>query len=241
MMPRKSISSFILRSIACSLLLLVVAGACAQRSPHRTSKEEQERLRMKQIDDSIPWFRGFQVKADLVGVIEKMASSYGQYEAGVRFNLKDKYFPVVELGYGKADESNVVSGTSYKTSAPYGKIGVDFNILKNKHDIYRFYVGLRYAYTNFKIDVDHAPLTDPVWGGQSPFSAHDVKAHYHWAELTAGIDAKIVGPLHLGWSARYKRRIAHDDGELGNVWYVPGFGNQGGSRITGTFDVMLEF
>ena len=225
MMPRKSISSFILRSIACSLLLLVVAGACAQRSPHRTSKEEQERLRMKQIDDSIPWFRGFQVKADLVGVIEKMASSYGQYEAGVRFNLKDKYFPVVELGYGKADESNVVSGTSYKTSAPYGKIGVDFNILKNKHDIYRFYVGLRYASTNFKIDVDHAPLT----------------AHYHWAELTAGIDAKIVGPLHLGWSARYKRRIAHDDGELGNVWYVPGFGKQGGSRITGTFDVMLEF
>lgn len=113
-MPRKSISSFILRSIACSLLLLVVAGACAQRSPHRTSKEEQERLRMKQIDDSIPWFRGFQVKADLVGVIEKMASSYGQYEAGVRFNLKDKYFPVVELGYGKADESNVVSGTSIR-------------------------------------------------------------------------------------------------------------------------------
>ncbi|MDD6516780.1 MAG: DUF6048 family protein [Prevotella sp.] len=241
MMPRKSISSFISRSIVCSLMLLAATEACAQRSPHRTPKEEQEHIRMKQIDDSIPLFRGVQVKTDLVGIIQKAVSSYGQYEVGARVNLKDKYFPVIELGYGKADETNDVTGTSYKTSAPYGKIGIDFNILKNKHDIYRFYVGLRYAYTNFKIDVDHAPLTDPVWGGQSPFSAHDVKAHYHWAELTAGIDAKIVGPLHLGWSARYKRRIAHDDGELGNVWYVPGFGKQGGSRITGTFDVMLEF
>lgn len=241
MMPRKSISSFILRSIACSLLLIVATAACAQRSPHRTPKEEQERLRIKQIDDSIPLFRGVQVKTDLVGLVQRAVSSYGQYEVGVRVNLKDKYFPVIELGYGEANNTNDVTDITYKTSAPYGKIGLDFNILKNKHDIYRFYVGLRYAYTSFKFDVDHAPLTDPVWGGETPFEAHDIKASCHWAEVTAGLDAKIYGPLHLGWSVRYKRRIAHDDGTVGNAWYVPGFGKQGGSRIGGTFDVMFEF
>lgn len=195
---------------------------------------------MKQIDDSIPFFRGVQVKADLVGLIMKAVSSYGQYEVGVRVNLKDKYFPVVELGYGKADEDNDVTQTSYTTSAPYGKIGCDFNILKNKHDIYRFYVGGRLAYTSFKYDVDHAPLTDPVWGGETPFAGHDIKAHYLWLEALAGIDAKIAGPLHLGWTVRYKRRMAHKEGELGNTWYVPGFGKQGGSRIWGTFEVMVE-
>lgn len=221
-------------------MLHAAVAALAQRSPHRTPKEQQERMRIKQIDDSIPLFRGVQVKTDLVGLIQTAVSAYGQYEVGVRVNLKDKYFPVAEIGYGKADETNDVSRISYKTSAPYGKIGIDFNILRNKHDIYRFYAGLRYAYTSFKFDVSHAPLTDPVWGGESPFTAHDVKASYHWAEIGAGIDAKIWGPLRLGWSIRYKRRIAHDDGTVGNVWYVPGFGKQGGSRIWGTFDLMFE-
>lgn len=221
--------------------MLLPAGAMAQaRSGHRMTKAEQEKLRMKQIDDSIPFWRGLEVKVDLVGVIQKMASSYGQYEAGIRFNLKDKYFPVVELGYGKADEDNVTTATSYKTSAPYGRIGVDFNILKNKHDIYRLYGGFRFAYTNFKFDIDHPDVIDPVWGGTTPFYGHDIKANYSWLEGVFGLDAKITGPLHLGWTVRYKRRLTHDDGSMGNVWYVPGFGKQGGTRLGGTFEIIFE-
>jgi hypothetical protein len=201
----------------------------------------QEKLRLKQIDDSIPLYRGVQVKFDLVGLVQQVVSDYGQYEAGVRVNLKDKYFPVVELGLGKADHHEITTGTYYKSSAPYGKVGIDFNILRNKHDIYRMYLGARYAYTSFKFDVDHPDMVDPVWGGQTPYSYHDVKASYHWIELLASVDAKIYGPLHLGWSARYKRRISHDEGALGNVWYVPGFGKQGATRLTGTFDIILEF
>lgn len=215
----------------------MVSGAMAQRS----RSEAQAKLRLKQIDDSIPLYRGFQVKADLVGLVQKAVSDYGQYEAGIRVNLKDKYFPVLELGLGKASHDDIITQTSYKTSAPYGKIGADFNIMKDKHDIYRVYVGARYAYTSFTFDVDHPDLTDPVWGGTSPFHGHDIKASCHWFEALASIDAKIAGPFHLGWSVRYKRRLAHDDGSLGNVWYVPGYGKQGDTRITGTFDIILEF
>lgn len=246
-MSDQSISTYISRSIVCSLLLLLAICVPAQgnrqsgQGQQHLSKDEQLRLRMKAIDDSIPWYRGFQVKVDLIGPLEKAVSSYGQFEAGVRVNLKDKYFPVIEVGYGKADEDNDVTNIHYKTSAPYGKIGVDFNILKNKHDIYRLYAGVRYAYTSFKYDVDHTPVHDPVWGDDVPFSAHDVKAHYHWAEALAGLDAKIAGPVHMGWTVRYMRRLAHSEGELGNVWYVPGFGKQGSSRLWGTFEVMVEF
>lgn len=241
MTSRRLISTFILRSIVCSLLLLTAATTLqAQQRQRRISKEEQERMRLKAIDDSIPLFRGVEVKLDLVGLVQKMASSYGQYEVGVRVNLKDRYFPVAEVGLGKADETDDVNQTRFKTSAPYFKVGCDFNILRNKHDIYRLYVGARYALTYYKFDVDHAPLTDPVWGGETPFSADGVKANYHWLEVTAGVDAKIVGPLHLGWSFRYRRRLFHDDGTVGNTWYVPGFGKQGGSRMGGTFDVIFE-
>lgn len=216
--------------------MAVATGAWAQ-----SSRRAQEKLRLQQIDDSIPLYRGFQVKADLVGLVQLGVSDYGQYEAGLRVNLKDKYFPTLELGIGKADHDDITTQTSYKTSAPYGKLGADFNIMKDKHDIYRVYAGFRYAFTSFKFDVAHPDLTDPVWGTASPFQASGIKANCHWVELLAAIDAKIWGPLHLGWSARYKRRVKHDDGSLGNVWYVPGYGKQGSTRLTGTFDIILEF
>lgn len=245
MMPRNSISISILRRVASSLLLLLFAFTATAQRPQgqgqqRLSKDEQLKLRMKAIDDSIPWWRGIQVKADLMGVVQRAVSSTGQYEVGVRVNLKDKYYPVLEIGLGQADDTNLSTNTHYKTSAPYGKIGMDFNILKNKHDIYRLFAGVRYAYTNFKFNIDHPDVTDPVWGDKVPFSLHDVKAQYHWMEAVFGTEAKIIGPVSLGWTFRYRRRIAHKDGDFGNPWYVPGFGKQGSSCIWGTFELMVN-
>lgn len=190
--------------------------------------------------DTIPLFRGVALSADLAGIAQMAFSDYGQYEAALRINLKDKYFPIIELGYGKADAENVISKLSYKTSAPYGRIGIDFNLMKNKHDIYRIYGGFRYAYTSFKFDVEGHDITDPVWGDHIKYSAKDVKANYHWLEAVFGLDAKIWGPIRLGWSFRYKRRLIHDDGNIGNTWYVPGYGKQGGTRLGGTFNVAFE-
>lgn len=195
---------------------------------------------MSDKKDTIPTFRGLQITADLVGMAQLAVSDYGQYEAGLRVNLKDKYFPVVELGYGKADHHNDVTQTEYYTKAPYGKIGVDFNVLKNKHDIYRVYAGFRYAFTSFKFDVSHPDVKDPVWGNENPYGGSDIKGKYHWLEGVFGVDAKIAGPLHLGWSVRYKRRIKHDISKMGNCWYVPGYGKTGSSLITGTFNVMIN-
>ena len=104
--------------------------------------------------DSIPLFRGVAVSVDLVGPAEMMFGDYGQYEAAARINLKDKYFPVVELGWGKANAEDVATQLTYKTNAPYVRAGMDFNLMKNKHDIYRLLGGVRYAYTSFKYDVN---------------------------------------------------------------------------------------
>lgn len=239
MMPHNSISTYILRSIVFSLLLLALPLAVQGQSSR--SKAAMEKMRLKQIDDSIPFFRGVEVMVDVIGPIQKAVSDYGQYEAGLRINFKDKYFPVVEIGYGKADHNDIATQLSYKTSAPYGKVGCDFNLMKNKHDDYRVYIGARYALTYFKCDIARPDVTDPVWGGEVPFSAQGVKANYHWLEFLAGVDAKIAGPFRLGWTARYRRRVHYDNGVMGNVWYVPGYGKQGASRISGTFNIIFEF
>lgn len=225
---QENISTYI-SSIAVSLLLLLIPCTSLAKKGNTQA-----------VNDTVPLFNGFAVSVDLVGPAQMLLSDYGQYEAALRINLKDKYFPIVELGIGKADHNNDLTDISYKTSAPYAKIGVDFNVLKNKHDIYRLYVGARYAFTSYKYDLSHPGITDPVWGGTAEYRADGVKCSYQWIEAVIGVDAKIWGPLHLGWSVRYRSRLSHNEGPLGKSWYVPGFGKTGSSNIGGTFNFIID-
>jgi hypothetical protein len=190
--------------------------------------------------DTIPFFRGFAVSTDLVGLAQMQLGDHGQYEAALRLNLHDQYFPIVEVGYGKANhEDDEVTHISYKTGAPYFRVGVDVNIAKNKHSN-RIYAGVRYGYTSYKVDIDCLPFEDPVWKNKTFFNVSDVPCSQHWAEVLFGIDAELVGPLRLGWTVRYRNRLSYDDGGLGNTWYVPGYGSQDTSNLGATFNVIID-
>ena len=191
--------------------------------------------------DSVPLFRGVAVGFDAAGALQMQLGDYGQYEAFARVNLHDQYFPTVELGLGRANhEVDLVTGISYRTSAPYLRIGADVNLLKQKHTGNRVFVGLRYAFTSYKVDITHEDFPDPVWQWGTSYGVKDEPCYQHWAELLFGIDAKVAGPLHLGWSVRYRRRLAHDDGLTGKTWYVPGYGIQESSRLGYTFNVTID-
>ena len=225
-----SISTCIL---ALSLLLLVPLEASAQ---YGLKKKKREVI----LPDTTAFFNGIAVSADLLGPAMLWLGDYGSYEAALRVNLKDRWFPVLEVGLGKTDHVDDATQTSYKVSSPYFRLGGDFNLMKNKHDIYRIYAGARYAFTNFKYDLGNPGVKDPVWGNVVPFEAHDAKCYYHWLEVCFGVDAKIIGPFHLGWSVRYKNRLFYDAGPLDNCWYVPGFGKSGKTAFGGTFNVIID-
>ena len=196
--------------------------------------------KLETAKDSTALFKGAAVSVDLVGLGQVWLSDYGQYEAALRINLKDKYFPIVEMGYGTCDTEDATTSNRYKSNGVYGRLGCDFNILKNKHDIYRLYIGVRYAYASYKYDVYNPGITDPVWGNTSEINTTGVKGNTHWYEGLGGIDVKLAGPLRVGWSVRYRGRLAHKEGNIGEAWYVPGYGRSGSSRIGATFNVTLE-
>ena len=191
--------------------------------------------------DSIPLFRGFSVSFDLVGPAKLMLSDHGEIEGGLRINLHDQWFPVVEIGIGKANhEEDEVTGITYKTTAPYFRLGIDLNLLKNKHQSNRLFAGIRYAFTSYKVDIIRKDLIDPIWKYTTDFGVEGMKCNMHWFEVVFGIDAKILGPMHLGWNVRYKRRIAHKEGEIGQSWYVPGFCINDQDVIAADFRVIID-
>lgn len=228
MILRPSISISISRAAISLVLLLACLTADAQKL-----------FRLEK--DSIPLMRGFQVSFDLFGAGQMMLGDYGQYEAALRLNLHDQWFPIVEVGYGKANhEEDLVTGIAYKTQAPYFRAGIDFNMLKKKHQANRIFAGFRYAYTSYKVDIWRKDFPDPVWKWNTGFGVRDEQCSQHWLEFVFGIDAQVFGPFHLGWSVRYKRRLAHDEGILDKTWYVPGYGTWDSSALGGTFNVIID-
>lgn len=228
MIHRQSISTYI-SSLAVSLLLIVAAvPAQAQSKMFRVEK------------DSVPLFNGLALSFDLVGPVMQALGDYGDYEAALRVNLHDQYFPIVEIGYGQAKRDDEVTGIYYKTSAPFFRLGCDLNLLKNKHAPNRLYGGLRYAFTSYNVDISRQDMTDPVWQGTTGFAIEGDACNQHWIEAVFGLDAKVWGPLHMGWTFRYKRRIAHKDSSIGNTWYVPGYGIYGDTRLGANFNVIID-
>ncbi len=215
--------------LVCLALLLLCAVVSASAQKKKVVAEP----------DTVPLFRGVQVSYDLMGTIMRAVSDYGQYEAAVRVNLKDRFFPTAELGYGSSEHNPEGSSVIHaSTNAPYFRIGCDLNVAKKKHDDYRVFIGLRYGFTAFTFKAD-AEYTDPVWGNTVNYRIEESGCNYHWGEFLFGVDAKICGPLRLGWTVRYRMPLSTNEGQAGQIWYVPGFGKRG-NKIGGTFNVIFE-
>ena len=237
MTSQTTIYGYISRSRKCGIALLTLI--VTMLAPLGIAAQEQNATIVIQ-KDTIPLFRGFSVQFNIAGVATKMLSDRGEIEGALRLNLRDKYFPIVELGYGMADHDDEVMSWQYKTKAPFMRVGMDWNLLRNKHTGNRLYGGLRYGFTSYKVDIMHPGLIDPVWGDIMPVERLGEKCNQHWAELVFGVDAQIAGPLHLGWNVRYKRRISHKDPSIGNAWYVPGYGKAGGVCWGADFNVIID-
>lgn len=231
MMQPKNISTYF--SKAAISLVLALAFTMNVSAQKRT-------IKMVDPNDSVPTFNGVSVGVDLAGIAMLELSDYGQYEVSGKVNIKNKYFPTLEVGYGKSDHTDDATNINYKAKAPYFKIGCDVNILKNKRQSNRMTIGMRYAFTSFKDNVDLGEFRDPVWAYPVKWQYSDNSCNYHWLEFVVGIEAQILGPVHLGWTVRYCKRLAHNDGVIGNAWYVPGFGKAGNARLGATFNLSVD-
>lgn len=229
------------------LLLLSLAAPClADAQTADTAKVVRQKIRGVQYEAArkevrkMPVFAGFSVSANLAGAFLATATSYGELEGAVRANIRGRYFPVIEGGLGLSDHTDDGTNLHYKTSSPFFRIGMDYNVLADPSSPNRLLAGARLAYSSFDYDISGPDLHDPYWGTTIPYNFKGVKGKQMWLELVMGVETRIWKFFHLGWSVRYKNRITSTSGDVGDPWYVPGYGKKGSSVIGGTFSVIFD-
>lgn len=200
----------------------------------------EEAAAAMEANNQLPLLAGVSVMVDVAGAAMAAATPYGQYEAAARVNLRGRYFPIVEVGWGVSDNLNETTDNHFKTSAPYFRAGVDYNVAKNKRSGNRIFIGVRYGFSSFKYDMEGPDVEDEVYGTSTPFHLEGLKGNTHWGEALFGLEARVWGMFHLGWTIRYRLRFSDKASEWGSPWYVPGYGRNDSHAIGGTFNLIFD-
>ena len=212
-----------------------ISNLCAQETINKPlTKEEWQ---------ATPFYQGSFVGLDIFGLGSKVfGGDYTSTEINAEVNLKNRYFPVIEIGYGTIDTTNDETDIHFNTSAPYFRIGANYNVFyKKPHLPGYFTVGLRYGYTSFKYDIQAPDLVDPNWGHTSiPFDYKGVKTNVGWIELVLGLKANVFQNFYMGFTARYRSRLSMKKNEYSEPYYIPGYGKGKSSNLGITYNLVYK-
>lgn len=230
-MKKESISTYIIALLMASSLMLP------------TSLHAQEKKIQTEEEQPQPLFQGIYVGADVFGFMNQaLGSDIMSTEASIEVHLKNRFFPVVEIGYGSIETTNDETDIYYKTSAPYFRVGLDYNVFYKKPHLPGFFtVGLRYGYSSFNYDIESPALVDPNWGHTTiPFSYKGVESNASWAELVLGMKANVFNNFYMGFSIRYRSRLSVKKHENSEPYYIPGYGKGKPSNFGITYNLVYK-
>lgn len=234
------------KTVVASLIMLFSCTMSAQDEPIVVVNASDTIRPTKYIAElmehpSLPFFQGFTISGDIFGPALYLFTDYGSAEAALRLNLKGTYFPIVEVGYGTCKTTDAETNISYSTNAPFFRIGLDLNILKNKLQDNRLFVGARYGFSSLKFDMSGTNMTDPIWGGSAPFNYKNASSNSSWLEIVLGTQVKIWSNFHIGWSVRYKHQIKVGQPDYAKPYYIPGYGTTTDTSCWGaTYNLIFD-
>lgn len=215
------------------LISLLMAPAMATTA-QENAKEEQKEHPLA--------FKGISLSTDIFGYAYSIIDDYMSGEIALEANFGNRIYPVIEVGYGHTDTYDDILGIHYKSSAPFYRVGLNYNFStgKNKVPINYIYGLARFGWTRAEYDLSTPPINDQMWGGGVPLELTDIENYCSWIELGVGVKVKIWKNFHMGWSIRYKARMNRTSGNNSRMWYVPGFGNSRHTLWGGTYNLIYE-
>lgn len=245
----KKISGFI---ISCCLLASCLPAFSQEADS--TYEAEQERIKdstrvAREIErrkqDSL-WVRnGLRVGVDVIKPVLSFINDQPRGgEISLDYEVKRDYYAVLELGWQKRelDEPRYL----YSTSGIFGRLGMEYNILKRKQKGQTreiAYAGLRYGFSSFNLQADEITLSDPYWGDLVT-EVPRTSATGHWVEVLVGLKAEIFSDFSMGWSIRAGFLLNRGGLEGRDVIpvMVPGYGQTSKSPVFGfTYSLFYNF
>lgn len=187
--------------------------------------------------DSTKLLQGIWVEADIAPLVESALFNKDSYsfQGNIQLNLKNKYFPVVELGFAGADKTTA-DNIQFKTNGMFGKIGLDIPMMKPKPSSTQknnnFLVGLRLGMSPFGYSIYNQTITDDYWKHTETYNLESISTVKLWFEITAGLRVEVYKNIYMGWTVRNKHQITKTKPGETAPWYIPGYG-KGNSSVWG--------
>lgn len=207
-----------------------------------TGREVPDTAQVKEVAVNVyPKFHAVSVGVNIWDPLMRcFGNNYGGGEVWAELSLYNRFKPVVEIGFGSANDTPDDGNYTYKSStALYCRLGMNYNFFYRSDSRYQVYLGLRYGFTNFSYDVT-AALRPGYWDETEPFRIPSQKSTVGYMEFLAGLRVEIVKNFSLGWALKYHSILHESANKYGDPWYVPGYGMRR-SSFAGAINLIYTF
>ncbi len=167
-----------------------------------------------------------------------MGYDYAGAEAFIDAELAYKFFPTIEGGFTRVADNN--SSFQYESDGYYGRVGLNYNLLKYKHRLDRnlFFIGFRYGYSQFQHAFSNVNISTDFGSSSIDIPAADMQAH--WVEGVIGVRGEIVQNLFMGITVRTKIRLATQNFGNFTPYIIPGYG-EGHKRTSAGISYTISY
>lgn len=171
------------------------------------------------------------------GLMRAFGQRYGLVGVTAQLNMHNRYLAAVDFGIGQGAYNGNGDAYSYRSPlACYFRVGMDYNFLYNSNPDYIFTAGFRYGISPFTFAVDDIRTSDPYWGETGTFSIPSHRVFAGWVEVGLGLRVRLWGAISAGWTVKYHSVLHLSGTDLGQPWYIPGYGSRNGA-VTGAVHV----
>jgi hypothetical protein len=157
-------------------------------------------------------------------------------EGYVSMDLSEKMAVALNAGY--LDYQYSQYNYTYLNNGFFIRAGADFNILKPKKSLGKYWggIGLRYGLSHFKWEVPS--FSQSNYWGESFSSVPSNKNWGHFIEASPGMRAEIFRNFSMGWSISLRMLLYTGNTDGVKPIYFPGFGN-GEKRFSTAFSYFI--
>lgn len=200
---------------------------CVSLSAQSSSNKKKEA-----VPDTIPVYNGIAIGTDLLSAAWfAVGQPYSNFGLQASVSLKEKYHPLIELGYTYATRTMPDELKYRMNQGYYARLGFNYRVIGSPTNY--FYVGLRYTHSLFDYTYSNINTPPDYWGNGKPVSADREKGHSGFGSVAAGLYVKIVGQWSMGWNVRYELPIFVSKNSHSAPYIIPGVGIYKGSPVIG--------